>query len=196
LDFRPFASLLADDATPKAQIPISLLSKPYLHILFIACDDNEVYRTTVRPDIRQWMDAVNRKAGANKSIEWIMVHVTSQKVGPKKFYQTKGSVFDKIRADFNHTKRDRVVQLPRPQSPNEAAILKSDVTKNSDEDQALWKEFLVKVKESIVSAFDSNFASYEEDVRKVDAQRQMPGWNFCTFFIQKVRLHSFSAETS
>lgn len=50
----------------------------------------------------------------------------------------------------------------------------------------IWRDFLAKTKESIVLSFDGNFTSYEEDVRKVDAQRQMPGWNFCTFFIQKV----------
>lgn len=51
----------------------------------------------------------------------------------------------------------------------------------------IWREFLAKAKESIVLSFDGNFTSYEEDVRKIDSQRQMPGWNFCTFFIQKVK---------
>ena len=109
------------------------------------------------------------------------MHVTAQRSGPRKFYQTKGSVFDKIRADFNVGKRDRCIQLPTPGSTGE-------------EDVTSWKDFIAKVKELLVVSIDAQFASYEEDVRKVDSQRQMPGWNFCTFFVQKEGLaQSFEA---
>jgi len=49
----------------------------------------------------------------------------------------------------------------------------------------LWAEFTEKMKEGIVSSFDQNVMSFEEDVRRLDSQRQMPGWNYCTFFILK-----------
>lgn len=44
-----------------------------------------------------------------------------------------------------------------------------------------------KLKESIITTFDLNVVTYEEDVRKIDSQRSLPGWNFCMFFVQKVR---------
>jgi hypothetical protein len=179
LDFQPFSEAVRD--APPQQIPINLLERPYLHLLFIASDDNEAYRITIRPQIRDWLNIVQSK----RAQEWLIIHVTSQKTGPSKFYQRKGSVFDKIRADFNLGKRDRVLQLPVPGSQADESA--TDYT-------AIWREFLYKSKESIVVSFDSNFTSYEEDVRKIDSQRQMPGWNFCTFFIQKVRLRSTLAS--
>lgn len=42
------------------------------------------------------------------------------------------------------------------------------------------------MKEGIVSTFDSNVALYEEDVKKADSQRQLAGWQYTTFFAQKV----------
>lgn len=101
LDFRPFRDSVKDNQLQ--QIPINLLERPYLHLLFVASDDNEAYRITLRPQIREWLNAVQSR----KLQEWLIVHVTSQKTGPAKFYQRKGSVFDKIRADFNVSKRDR-----------------------------------------------------------------------------------------
>lgn len=103
LDFRSFREITKD--APPQQIPINLLERPYLHLLFVASDDNENYRVTLRPQIREWLNAVQKK----KLQEWLIVHVTSQKTGPAKFYQRKGSVFDKIRADFNVGKRGRSV---------------------------------------------------------------------------------------
>lgn len=54
------------------------------------------------------------------------------------------------------------------------------------EDPTTWAEFTIKVKEGIISAFDTNVALYEEDVKKADSQRQLEGWQYCTFFLQKV----------
>lgn len=101
LDFRSFRESTKD--APPQQIPINLLERPHLHLMFVASDDNEAYRVTLRPQIREWLNTVQRR----KLQEWLIVHVTSQKIGPAKFYLRKGSVFDKIRADFNVGKRDR-----------------------------------------------------------------------------------------
>ena len=43
-----------------------------------------------------------------------------------------------------------------------------------------------KVKDGIVSAFDAAITLREEEVKRSELQKQMPGWNFCTFFILKV----------
>ncbi|KAF9906523.1 hypothetical protein EC991_000530 [Linnemannia zychae] len=49
----------------------------------------------------------------------------------------------------------------------------------------LWADFTDKMKEGIVTSFDQNVLTFEEDIRRLDSQRQMPGWNYCTFFILK-----------
>lgn len=51
----------------------------------------------------------------------------------------------------------------------------------------VWAELINKMKDGILSAFDAALSQREEEVRRSESQRQMPGWNFCTFFILKVR---------
>ena len=53
---------------------------------------------------------------------------------------------------------------------------------------AVWADLMTKIKEGILSAFDAALTQREEEVRRSEGQRQMPGWNFCTFFILKVRV--------
>ncbi|GAA5886852.1 hypothetical protein JCM6882_005915 [Rhodosporidiobolus microsporus] len=155
----------------------NLLERPYLHLLFVVCDDNEVYRATLRTQIREWLDGVSSK----QHQEWLIVHVTSGRGGVAKFYQRKGTIVDKIKADFNSGKKDRCIQV---------------VQGSSIEDPTVWAEFLSKVKEGIIATFDSNIVLYEENVRKADSQRQLPGWQFLPFFRQKESLaDSFEAMT-
>lgn len=50
----------------------------------------------------------------------------------------------------------------------------------------MWDDFYQKVKECIILGFDMHVVQIEEDTRRLDMQRHMPGWNYCTFFILKV----------
>ncbi|GAA5867425.1 hypothetical protein JCM8547_007499 [Rhodosporidiobolus lusitaniae] len=171
LDVRPLESFGDAPAQP------NLLERPYLYLLFVVCDDNEVYRATLRTQIREWLDSVTAK----QHQEWLIVHVTSGRSGVAKFYQRKGAIVDKIKADFNVGKKDRCIQVAQG---------------SSAEDPTAWAEFLTKVKEGIVATFDSNVGLYEENVRKADSQRQLPGWQFLLFFRQKEALaESFEATT-
>lgn len=137
--------------------------------------DNEVYRASIRTQIREWLDTITAKHHQ----EWLIVHVTSGKGGVAKFYQRKGAIVDKIKADFNTGKRDRCIQV---------------VQGASEQDPTAWAEFLTKVKEGVVATFDSNVGLYEENVRKADSQRQLDGWQYLPFFRQKVRRFSSLLE--
>ncbi|BGP18137.1 hypothetical protein JCM10213v2_006192 [Rhodosporidiobolus nylandii] len=171
LDFRPLDSFGSAPSKP------DLLARPYLYLLFVVCDDNETYRATVRTQIREWLDSVTAK----QHQEWLIVHVTSGRGGVAKFYQRKGAIVDKIKADFNVGKKDRCIQV---------------VQGASADDPTAWADFLSKVKEGIVATFDTNVALYEENVRKADSQRQLQGWQFLPFFRQKEALaESFEAMT-
>ncbi|GAA6060213.1 hypothetical protein JCM10212_002292 [Sporobolomyces blumeae] len=155
----------------------SLLLRPYLSVLFVVCDDNEVYRATIRSQIREWLDGVTVK----QHQEWLIVHVTSGKSGGAKFYQRKSGIVDKVKTDFNVGKKDRCIQVAQGASAD---------------DPTAWAEFSNKVKEGLISTFDSIVTLYEENVRKADSQRQLEGWNFLPFFLQKESLaDSFEAMT-
>jgi len=105
------------------------------------------------------------------------------------------TLLEKLRSDFNGSGKsavDRVRQirihvndvpydiLPRvvpavPTGYHETAL---------DRDNA-WGDLMGKLKELILSSFDTRVTQYEEDIKERDGQRGLPGWNFCTFFILK-----------
>ncbi|GLB35442.1 putative trafficking protein particle complex subunit 10, TRAPPC10 [Lyophyllum shimeji] len=157
------------------QIPVTVLDKPLLNIYIVVCQNTDVegYRTTVKKQIKDWHSAVT----ARKNQEWLIVHIIrpDTRAPTGNFFQLKGSVFEKIRADFNAEKRERCVQVawsPETDAP------------------AVWAELINKMKDGILSAFDSAIVQREEEVKRSESQRQMPGWNFCTFFILKESLAS------
>jgi hypothetical protein len=60
------------------------------------------------------------------------------------------------------------------------------LSENESEDYEAWQDLISKLKEGILSSFDQHVKQYEEDIRRLDSQRSMIGWNYCTFFILKV----------
>ncbi|GAO49960.1 hypothetical protein G7K_4095-t1 [Saitoella complicata NRRL Y-17804] len=160
---------------------VGLLDKPYLNIFLVQCEDNDVYRSTVRTSIRNWLNGVLAK----KNQEWLIVHVvpnaieslatTKSPPSSGALLRIKGSVYDKIRADFNSSKKDRCIQLRLSQSS-------ADLASSGTDEIEMWQDLTSKLKEGILIAFDQRVTQYEDDVRKLDAQRTMPGWNYNTFF--------------
>ncbi|GBE82036.1 hypothetical protein SCP_0404120 [Sparassis crispa] len=156
---------------PSSQVPQTLLEKPLLNLYIVACEDNETYKNSVKRQIRDWHASVSQR----KNQEWLIIHIVRPegKATQGRMFQMKASVLDRIRADFNADKRDRCVQL---------------VWATDYESPTAWAELISKVKEGILSAFDSALTQREEEVKRSEGQRQMPGWNFCTFFILKESL--------
>ncbi|KAF9264760.1 hypothetical protein L218DRAFT_979450 [Marasmius fiardii PR-910] len=154
-----------------SQVPMTFLEKPLMNIYIVSCEntDLEGYKSTVKKQIKDWHSIVT----ARKNQEWLILHVVrpDTKAPTGKLFQLKGSVIDKIRADFNLDKRERCVQL----------LLTID-------NPAVWGEVINKIKDGVLQAFQSSVLQREEDVRRSEGQRQMPGWNFCTFFILKESL--------
>lgn len=96
--------------------------------------------------------------------------------------KSSSTVFDKIRADFASSskapfERAAQIRLTDPAKPSNA-LSPLDI-----EEQ--WQDLIEKLKTAILQSFDSRVAQYEEDIRDREAQRTLPGWNFCTFFILK-----------
>ncbi|KDR81848.1 hypothetical protein GALMADRAFT_240099 [Galerina marginata CBS 339.88] len=169
----PFDSL-RDEHT--SQIPATLLEKPLLNIYVVHCEDSdqEAYRTTFKKQIKDWHTAVTSR----KNQEWLILQIIrpdAMRQATGNFFQIKGSVLDKLKTDFNSDKRDRVLQV-------------NWITGNDN--PLAWAEFVNKMKEGLVYAFDNAIETRQEEVKRSDNQQSMPGWNFCTFFILKESLAS------
>ncbi|TVY40984.1 Trafficking protein particle complex subunit, partial [Lachnellula occidentalis] len=105
------------------------------------------------------------------------------------------TLLEKLRADFNGSSRtavDRVAQIrigindvPYEMLPRVVPAIPGSYTESPQENENAWLDLLVKFKSLILASFDMRVSQYEEDIREKDAQRTLPGWNFCTFFVLK-----------
>lgn len=196
------------------QIP-GLRETPYVKLYLLRCDDKEAYKETARKEIKQWIKDNTLEKESKSSLknhehhdafEWMIVHVvvpgtqaasqpqsskhisvqdteSTDSVNSKSKWTGKSSstIHDKLRADFSSSKlpipRVAQVRLTDPAKPP-GALGPSDI-----EEQ--WKDFVDNLKASILKSFDTRVAQYEDDIREREGQRNLPGWNFCTFFILK-----------
>jgi hypothetical protein len=110
---------------------------------------------------------------------------------------TRGTttLLEKLRADFNVSSKsapDRVAQIRVPKEkvpphmlPAAAPATSPAINESPQEQERAWQDVISRFKVLILLSFDLRVSQYEEDIRKNDAQRSFPGWNFNTFFILK-----------
>ena len=207
------------------QIP-GLRQTPYLKIYLLRCDDNDVYKTSARRQLRDWIKTYTMSTSPSSNaqenhdaFEWLIVHVVlpsaftaspaamagaqagagSAERRPNSSSRWPGrgasSVLEKVRADFNGSSKsglDRVAQIRLLPTDIPPHLLPSSMTPadlRSDEGhidpEAAGSDLVTKLRSLILTSFDRRVGQYEEDIRQRDAQRHLPGWNFCTFFILK-----------
>lgn len=155
---------------PKHQLP-GLSSTPYLKIIFIQCEDNDTYKASVRPIIREWLD--NKVKYTRDPTEWIVVHYIPN--GSKVFLGNRFTygVFDKIKADFNNEQKiDRCIQLRQEYL-------------SQIEYKEAWKELMSRVKDGVLYAFSQRIDLYQTEIVKLEAAKHILGWNFGKFFVMK-----------
>lgn len=51
-----------------------------------------------------------------------------------------------------------------------------------------WNEFAIRIKDLAFSGVSAQIIQYEDDARRLDQQRLIPGWNYCQYFILKEAL--------
>ncbi|KAJ4414965.1 hypothetical protein N0V82_007614 [Gnomoniopsis sp. IMI 355080] len=218
-------------ATRRHQIP-GLRRTPYLKVLFVRCDDNDSYKSSVRAEVREWVKENitqspstssgkkdSRNAAENHdAFEWLIVHVvvpntvaatqprtSAGKDGSSEAASTKSTtsrwgkgsstILEKLRADFNSsskTNADHISQIrigindvPYDLLPRVVPAVPTGYTETEEDAKVAWAELIDKIKRLILSSFDLRVTQYEEDIKERDAMRNLPGWNFCTFFILK-----------
>ncbi|KAF2024585.1 hypothetical protein EK21DRAFT_104558 [Setomelanomma holmii] len=107
------------------------------------------------------------------------------------------TLLEKLRADFNISSKsapDRIAQIRLQKervpphmlpAPAPAPVTSPPIAESPQEQDRAWSDVISKFKTLILLSFDLRVSQYEEDIRKNDAQRSFPGWNFNTFFILK-----------
>ncbi|KAI0435784.1 cis-golgi transport protein particle complex subunit [Xylaria telfairii] len=148
------------------------------------------------------------------AFEWLIVHVvipnTVAATQPRKSDVGSGSekssaasrwrpgsstLLEKLRSDFNSSSKsavDHVSQIrigvndvPYDSLPRVVPAVPSGYSETEQETENAWMDLIAKFRSLILSSFDMRVTQYEEDIKEKDAQRSLPGWNFCTFFILK-----------
>ncbi|KAK7885202.1 hypothetical protein LTR67_010693 [Exophiala xenobiotica] len=141
------------------------------------------------------------------AFEWLIVHVvlantpaasqpksskhisletadSTDSINSKSKWSGKASstIFDKLRADFDSSSKSaikRVVQVRILDASDKSTPL------SLSELEEQWQDLVESIKACILRSFDARVAQYESDIRERDSQRNLPGWNFCTFFVLK-----------
>ncbi|KAF9009438.1 trafficking protein particle complex subunit 10 [Cyathus striatus] len=180
---------LRDDVT--SQVPVTLLEKPLLNIYVVYCEDHDLdmYRTLVKKQIKDWHATVTSR----KHQDWLILQIVrpDAQAPTGNIFQLRGSVLRRsepilILTNANGTPYPSPTHHKLHLHPSHSCI---KVTFSSgNENAAMWVELISKMKDGIVYAFDSAVTQRQEEVRRSEAQQQMPGWNFCTFFILKESL--------
>ena len=96
---------LRDEHT--SQVPTSLLDRPLVNVYVVTCEDADAYKATVKKQIKDWHNLVSTK----RHQEWLILHVVRpDRTLTGNFFAMRSNVTDKIRADFNVGKRERLVR--------------------------------------------------------------------------------------
>lgn len=149
-----------------------------------------MYKNVVKKQIKDWHTQVSSR----KNQDWLILLLsrTDVKQNHGALAKMRGTLLDRIRADFNVDKKDRYVistnaiRQPLHHHDRCAQLNWSNDLSNDFKNPAAWAEIISKLKEGIIAAFDSAVTLREEEVRRSESQKTMPGWNFCTFFVLKV----------
>jgi hypothetical protein len=157
-------------------------TNPYMHIMLIMCDDADDYKNTIKPKLRDWVSYMN-----DREYEYIILYVptsTSESLLKKiSLYR----VFDKLKTDFNDRKNgiDHVIKI----NLNSAMQQKNPTPLPPQQ----FKELGARIRDGVLVEFAHRCAKYEEEIKKFDLNRKLPGWQFCHYFIVKEGL-AFTIE--
>ncbi|TDZ68233.1 Trafficking protein particle complex subunit 10 [Colletotrichum trifolii] len=125
-------AIARQSGTRRHQIP-GLRRTPYLKVLLVRCDDNDIYKSQTRAEIREWLkehtppSQSTRKANTQENhdaFEWLIVHVvipntaaanqprvsgkgpdTAEKSRTSRWGSGSSTLLEKLRSDFNSSSK-------------------------------------------------------------------------------------------
>ncbi|SNX83710.1 related to TRS130 - subunit of the TRAPP complex of the cis-Golgi [Melanopsichium pennsylvanicum] len=96
--------------------------------------------------------------------------------------KSKGNMLEKARADFNTSKKDRVIQISRLPPVPAQSLGRSGL---HSMDPTIWAELLTKMREAASSTFTTTIEAQEEEITRCGVTRGQHGWDFCSYFLAK-----------
>lgn len=147
----------------------------YFHLCLTGCPDLEHYKTVTHAKLSSWAASIF----ARRNQRTIIIHVTSASSnaassgdwatgGRARILSRSDLVFEHLGTDYPESANHRVIQLQ---------------VRGHGKDG--WARTVEALSRLLAESFADHIAGIEEDVRRLEAQRTLPGWNFCTFFIKK-----------
>ncbi|KAK1439582.1 hypothetical protein QVD17_05402 [Tagetes erecta] len=162
----PAEFLLTTDSRIKSRVPQDQLyfcfQEPYATVVLITCEDLDEFKTILKPRLKLILQ---------NEEEWFIVFVSKSTSEKDHTNKMEKKVYARLEVDFNSRRRERCCKL------------------DSHETEAtFWDDFELKIMECIRNTLDRRIQFYEDEIRKLNEQRLMPTWSFCTFFILKESL--------
>ncbi|KAJ2102223.1 hypothetical protein GGI16_003261 [Coemansia sp. S142-1] len=147
-----------------------------LNIYLLESDsDADTYKAVIKPRAKTWIGRVSQRKGE----DWMMVYVASaeeiQRMSNNKFLSMRTSVFDRLKSDFQGKK----------DAGEHVVLLQTGAVES-------WNSVFLTMRERVVQALEERVSQLADDMRRMDANRMLPGWNYCKFFVLKegiVRLY-------
>lgn len=158
-NFTPFSS----EGLPKCA-QWDLVRYPLFHIYWTECVDLDVYKSTLKEDIENWL----RELNARDIQDWLIIVIENydgRSRANKLLPRT--TVLDKIRADFAPKQGDRCISVINPG--------KAEPTES-------WKGLVNRIRHLLLVAYGKAVSRLEDYVRQKRERRNDPGWNFMNYF--------------
>ncbi|XP_050312441.1 trafficking protein particle complex subunit 10 [Anthonomus grandis grandis] len=148
-----------------------LIRQPLFHTYWTECSDVDVYKSSVREDIENWL-----KELASKDIsDWLIVVVENYDGKRSKQLIPRTTVLDKIRADFALKQGDRCISVINPGKPE---------NKSADS----WRGLVGRMRHLLLVSYAKAVTRLEDHVRQQRERRNDPGWSFLKYFMLQEEL--------
>lgn len=165
LEFRPFST----EIFTRRDI-LRLHLQYHVHVILIACEELETYKKVVLGQVSDWLDKVHSKRNQHA----LLVQITSTSSANdivnarSKPISRADLVMERLVTDFGGNKNNRIVQL-----------------KLRDKQDESWTTTIDALADAVYTSFWNHLSELEDDTRQLVAKQNLPGWNFCTFLINK-----------
>ncbi|XP_041353835.1 trafficking protein particle complex subunit 10-like isoform X2 [Gigantopelta aegis] len=147
-----------------------LVSRPYFHIFWTACD-LESYKQTVKDELAEWQAVLK-----NKNIpDWLIVVVVKDESKVKTKLLPRASVLDKVKSDFCGKNSDRCIVLTEPLKTEQKSV-------------ESWNNFFVRLRNLLLTAYSRQMTRFENNMRTLREKRNEKGWNYHEYFIVQEEL--------
>ncbi|KAJ8924392.1 hypothetical protein NQ315_007188 [Exocentrus adspersus] len=158
--FAPFSPA----ALPKAS-QWDLIRQPLFHIYWTECTDVDVYKTSVREDIDNWL----KELIAKDIHDWLVVVVENYDGKRANKLLPRTTVLDKIRADFAPKQGDRCISVINPGKVE---------SRSADS----WRGLVSRIRHLLLISYARAVARLEDHVRQQRERRNEIGWDFMQYF--------------